>query len=111
MGYDVEKFSVWKFSLEDFEDWGEPVTVSIPVDAEVLTVRVQTGLYGVPEVVLYAKVDPEMPTMRRAFALYPTGHEWRVRSDERMEYIGTVEKNSIVVHIFEVIDTDDEIYS
>ena len=73
------------------------VTMMMPVGAEVLSVGVQDG-----RVCLWAMVDPTTPLMSRVFYVCGTGGPVNV-GDAR--FIGTVQMDFFVWHIFEARST------
>ncbi len=87
--------TIWKFPMEvvDRQD------IAMPEGAEVLAVGVQ----GVKDdiLVLWAKVDPNAPSVDRHFAIIGTGRPAPEDADSR--YIGTVQfaYGLLVWHIFE----------
>lgn len=84
--------TIWKFPVEmgRFE-------LSLPVDAEVLSVQVQQG---VPQMWVLLDPDPEQDTMLRAFEVFGTGHPIRQAAHT---FIGTFQfaNGSLVFHLFE----------
>lgn len=82
--------TVWKYALESTNQ-----TIDMPAGAKILTVQSQ---YESP--VIWALVEPEMPTESRKFVVYGTGHP----APEAGQYLGTfqIEKGRLVFHVFEV---------
>lgn len=88
--------TIWKFPLllQDSQ------SVSMPEEAEILTVQSQDG-----SLVLWAMVNPELPKVDRVFEVHGTGNP--VYYDVHglfgvlREYIGTVQQPPFVWHVFE----------
>ena len=53
-------------------------------------------------VFIWALVDPDLPTVKRSFAVVLTGRECK---HAKAEYLGTVavDNNTVVLHVFEVV--------
>lgn len=70
--------------------------VSMPYDAEVLTVQMQGNIPTI-----WAMVDPDSrPYIERRFQIIGTGHP--IPDDFKGEYITTFQESIFVWHIFEV---------
>ncbi len=71
--------------------------VVLPIGAQVLTVQIQDG-----EPHLWALVDPFNQDETRNFAVFGTG--WDLKGDsEKGKYIATFQQDSLVWHVFELI--------
>lgn len=86
--------TIWKFTL----DLVDEQQVSLPKDAEILSVQVQNG-----NICLWALVDPEAEKETRYFEIFRTGH--LIYCDMRIErkFIGTVQisyESKLVFHVF-----------
>ncbi len=96
--------TVWKFPLsapEPARGGIANVEADMPIDAEI--VRLAFDPNDRETVCVWAVVDPNYATERRAFIVVPTGAEW----DDDREYVGTIESPPIggmvlVFHVFEV---------
>lgn len=82
--------TIWKFPLLIRDQQ----SVSMPKDAEILTVQMQHG-----EACLWAEVDPTEKTEVRTILILGTGHAFR-RGLMR-KYIGTVQDGDFVWHVYE----------
>lgn len=81
--------TVWKYVLQS-----DSQIIHMPSGAKILSVQFQ---YKAP--VVWALVDPEMPTEPRKFVAYGTGQP----VSEAGQYLGTFQiVNGIVFHVFEV---------
>lgn len=82
--------TIWKFELHI----DEPVTLLMPVGAEVLTVQAQGDIPCI-----WAIVDPNAETETRRFYVRGTGHPLR----EVGRYVDTFQLNggALVFHLFE----------
>lgn len=81
--------TIWKFQLER----REVQTIGMPAGAMVLHVGIQEG-----EIMLWAAVDPDRPTVGRNFAIVGTGQPCPTPAEA--EYHGTVFDGPFVWHIF-----------
>ena len=83
--------TIYKYPLNNY--------VSIPEDAEILTVGIQGGSF-----VLWALVDTTKPFITRRFEIFGTG--WGLPDDilKKTKYIDTVFEDTLVWHIFEVLE-------
>ena len=81
--------TIWKFRITGDQ------TIEMPGGAKVLCVQEQKG-----DPYLWALVDSDTPTSKRAFSIFGTGHD--VPSDPG-SYIGTFQLNDgqFVFHVFE----------
>ena len=81
---------VYKYALP-IEDWA---TVEMPVGAEVLCVQVQNQ-----QPYLWARVQPDSPTVPRCFRVAGTGHEL---GTDVGRYIGSFQLHGghLVFHVF-----------
>ena len=87
---------VWKVVL--WRDGGEPqLRHALPRGAEWMDVQ-----YQGPDLVAWALVDPELPTVDRLLQIAGTGHYVSGRTD--VVYLGTAQHPEVpfVVHVFEV---------
>ena len=84
--------NIWKFQLEtaDYQ------TISMPKDAEILTVQTQDDTPCV-----WALVNPEAEKEDRNFELFGTGH--KVPDMGVREYVATYQLHggSLIFHVFE----------
>ena len=80
--------AIWKFPLkvEDVQAF------EVPESAEILSIQNQGG-----QICLWAAVDTNAPKKFRTFRMYGTGHE---HTSFVGIYIGTVQKDGFVWHIF-----------
>lgn len=81
---------IWKFPLE-VED---KQSISLPEDAEVLSVQIQHG-----KPCLWALVIPDSPTKSRVIEIFGTGTQI---PEGNRTYIGTVQMGPFVWHVFDV---------
>lgn len=81
---------IYKYPLEVID----MIEIQMPEDAVILSVQSQMGLLQ-----LWAEVDTEKELTRYTFMILGTGHVVPVPSDQR-EYIGTVQHNGFVWHIY-----------
>lgn len=72
--------------------------VSIPADAEILTVGVQGRTFY-----MWALVSNDKPIVTRRFEVLGTGWGLPDQTMEKAKYIGTVFEDTLVWHIFEVL--------
>jgi len=84
--------TIWKFAAPTIHD--EVISIDMPRGADLLCVQMQ---YGQP--MLWAIVNPDLPEESRAFRWEMTGGAIRPSSHT---YIGTVQNNGLVLHLFEV---------
>lgn len=83
-------FTIWKYTIPIIKD----VTVHhIPVPGEILSCQMQNG---VPTI--WVLVSTTALAEERRFRVYGTGHRMLPHS----EYVGTVQDQEFVWHIFEV---------
>lgn len=86
---------IWKFPLKLQEtNWIE----AIPRNARILTVGIQQGMTG-RDIMLWAYVDPEEPSVRRRIRIVDTGN--RAPNIDSNPYIGTVFIGEYVYHVFD----------
>ena len=80
--------AVWKFRV----GWsiGDEIRIEFPINAEIVRFALQDN-----EPTLWALVDPVAPREFRTFVFVGTG--WETEG----KYIGTVERNHYVWHLFE----------
>lgn len=71
----------------------EKQSLAMPKNAEILDVQVQNNV-----IVLWALVDPETNDEVRKFEIFGTGV---AMADVTRIYLGTVQKNGFVWHVFE----------
>jgi hypothetical protein len=71
--------------------------IMMPIGAEVLSVQAQDGLLCV-----WAKVDPNAARVGTVFRIYGTGHPLDDTVDTVQEYLGTVQIDSMVWHVYKV---------
>ena len=84
---------VWKYELcKPFER----AVLSLPVGAVVVDFRVQGYTFC-----LWACVDPEAPTEKRAFVVRPTGGQW---DPLIYRYVRTCHHDGYVWHLTELTD-------
>jgi hypothetical protein len=86
--------AVWKYELEVTD----VLTLSMPGDAEVLTVQMQGSIPC-----MWALVYPEAPKRDRHFVILGTGYETGVAVTS-IGYVGTFQMmgGALVFHVFEV---------
>jgi len=81
--------TIWKYTItEDQSD------IEVPGGGTVLTVGNQFG-----SIVLWVELDPSMTVVERSFKIIGTG--WDTSVTCNMIYIGTVQINQLVWHIYE----------
>lgn len=82
--------TIWKIPLvlNDFQ------TISVPAGCEYLTVQDQRGV-----LCLWAIVDDEAAKVSRSIRIVGTGHA-TAHSQNENTYIGTVQQNGFVWHVF-----------
>lgn len=69
-------------------------TIKINADAQILDVQIQNY-----RIVLWAIIDTENYILERAITAVFTGQEYPTKITDK--YIGTVQQNGLVVHIFD----------
>lgn len=91
--YDSEFTTIYKYELKLKDNQ----TIELPGRAKILTVQVQYHT----NIVLWALVNPELPTEKRSIRIIGTGH--KINNNESLKYISTIqmEGGSLVWHIFE----------
>ena len=84
--------TIWQYPVEP------QMTLTLPQQAEILTVQVQGGTP-----VLWVLVDPEAPRVARHFALYGTGDDLAAPLTHAA-YRGTFQLGGgrVIFHLFEV---------
>ena len=90
--------TIWKYDLEDAKDIQD---ITMPVDSQILTVKLQNGH---PK--MWVLVDPDKRPVRRVFALFGTGHGITTESvDNHLSYIDSyiILDDAIVFHLFEIL--------
>lgn len=85
--------AIWKFTLA----LTDSQTLTMPHNAKVLTVQMQHG-----NITLWAKVCPAEPSAVRQFAIVGTGHISNIAIINEKQYVGTVQDDSLVWHIFDL---------
>ena len=87
--------TIWKFPLKEvFKLVGEPVYIELPIGLNPLTVQLQDG-----EPVFWAMVDTPAKLTHMAVTVVFTGHPMP-ESDDQWTYIGTVQLDGYVRHVF-----------
>ncbi len=83
--------TIYKYQLEPGR-----TALSMPKDAQVLTVQMQNG-----EACMWAKVDPTKPHEVRAFDVYGAGHT--MPDDPCLIYVATFQEEGgkLVWHVFD----------
>ncbi len=76
-------------------DIADEVTLNMPENSRVLSVQLQDN-----RPTLWAMVSTEMPMENRIFKIYDTGEELANGSTPK-KYIGTLQMDGFVKHIFE----------
>lgn len=92
--------TIWKFILPIYNDNGNVRArslIGMPQGARILSFQVQDGKYC-----LWAEVDSEKPKRTRAFQIVGTGNEMPPDRIEGENYIGTVQNEHFVWHLFEI---------
>jgi hypothetical protein len=69
--------------------------IEMPGDAEPLTVDVQRGV-----ICVWVVVDPKNPIVVRKFHVFGTGHPIEEKRFDALIYVGTVQQDPFVWHIF-----------
>lgn len=90
--------TVYKYA----EILADTVTLDLPVGARVL--RVETARHRTQArdaLVFWAQVDRDVPTERRTFRVFGTGHD--MPDDVALEHVATVMDGPFVWHVFEEI--------
>lgn len=85
---------IWKYQLK-VTDWQN---ISMPQDAEILTVQVQNGIPC-----LWALVNPEAETEIRCIEIFGTGNQILSGMGASRKYISTfqIPEAGLVFHVFE----------
>lgn len=86
--------TIWKYELASYTDIN---TIKMRKDAEILSVQVQGG-----EVCLWAYLNNLNEDEQRYFRIIGTGH--LIPDDFTANFIGTVQLDNLVFHIFEVFE-------
>ena len=91
------KKTIWKYPLKITD---QPQKVELPVNAEVLVVKIQNQI---PYIWCLVDVSEKAKDLR-TFVLYGTGDEIFVDNFEKFSYIGTIQYTDFreVRHLFEV---------
>lgn len=84
--------TIYKYKLE----LADVQPVNMPMNAEILCAKVQDG-----NICIWALVDSNAPMIRRVIEIIGTGNPIADVGRSR-KYIGTVEQNPFIWHIFEV---------
>jgi len=71
------------------------IEISLPEEAQILTVGEQNGI-----ICVWALVNPEKPSIKRNFRLAGTGHPI---DTDKLFYHGTAQILNLVFHLFEII--------
>ncbi len=84
---------VWKYTIDATDSF----KLSMPEDAEVLSVQVQNG-----GICMWAKVNPNNLLMPRCFCLRGTGHDF---TGKEGRFVGTFQlaAGTLVFHLFEEV--------
>jgi hypothetical protein len=86
---------VFKYPIEvtDYQ------SVTLPQNAEILTVQVQNGMPCI-----WALVNPDNKAEVRKFRLAGTGHDISTDEARKLNYIGTIQMRNgmLVFHLFEI---------
>ena len=83
--------SIWKFPLALKDEQ----SVRMPSWTEILTVQFQGA-----QLCLWALVEVEAPLVSRHFMIFGTGHDVPA-NEPALTYVGTVQQNGLVWHVFE----------
>lgn len=81
--------TVWKYDLPH----GSTVTIEMPKGAKVLSVLVRDD-----RPVVYAKIDPDKPKVRRAFTVFATGD--RLEEHGLSDYVASFQVKAMVYHVW-----------
>jgi len=87
--------TIWKSVLLDSYD-----VIAMPENAQVLCVQMQRG-----QVCMWYMCDPSQPKVKRLFRVVGTGHEMSSGNMNEMSYVGTVQHNDLVWHVFEDVSS------
>lgn len=87
---------VWKFELKPDSEQ----TVEMPTNAHLLSVGIQSDIFGNEKAVVWAIVDPTVPMVKRSFWIRATGEP--LHKAEEGDYVGkfVVARKSYVFHVF-----------
>jgi hypothetical protein len=80
---------IWKYGLSSGK-----YSLQVPTQSSVLSVGIQDG-----DIMIWMKVSHNSRQVTKEFNVYMTGEPF---NDEFHRYIGTVQSNGIVNHVFEV---------
>lgn len=70
------------------------IEIEMPIHSDILSIQLQNGIPT-----MWAKVDTSLQMVKRIFVVFGTGHEINSVFDYR--YIGTLQHEGFVWHIFE----------
>lgn len=87
---------IWKFTVPVHDEF----TIEMPRGAQVLSVGVQYD-----DIVMWVKVNPEAPMVKKVFYLRGTGHLILIE-DSHIRFIGTVQMagGTLIWHVFEHVN-------
>jgi len=88
---------VWKFNLGLIGRYVTSVPVAIPSGARLLSVGIQED-----QMMLWALVDPPNKPVAREFMIIGTGVPSEALEARAPQFIGTVQHNGYVWHVFEL---------
>ncbi len=94
------KKQIWKYELQVNANL-YPKSISMPKNADVLSVQVQNGI-----VCLWALVDPLAEKEPRSFEVFGTGHEIHYDMGVERRFVATFQllNEGLVFHVFERIN-------
>ncbi len=84
--------TIWKYELPMVD-----TTISMPIGAEILAVQLQKKI-----VCMWALIDPGSERENRNFRIVGTGSKKKIEL-KKENYLGTVQQEIFVWHIFEII--------
>ena len=94
--------TVWKYEIPMIDAF----SLTMPEDAQILTVQVQAAPNGV---MMWALVNPQSPPVQRRFRLAGTGHPIDEDSPH-LRFLGTfqLDRGTLVFHVFELLTGTSE---
>ncbi len=87
--------TIYKYTL----DLVDSQVIPMPIGARILNIQVQNG-----RICLWAIVEIGSRIERRTFVIQGTGNKLCKAVEDRGYYMGTVQNNGFVWHIFEIIE-------
>ena len=95
--------NIWKYSIEEAAFSGDGAVISMPPEAEVLTMQLQND-----KPTIWVMFDERNTTRRveRRFRIFGTSNPIELETGKRRKYIGTFQMygGRFVWHLFEIVD-------